>query len=187
MPVAEERPTRTPQLVVVHRRDDWDRGVATGVQDRRRYQGEGVVDVDDIRRELVQRLGDRTPRVLAPEEAGRQCRASERRPVGNLLATPLEEHHLVSARREGGRLLVDDCVLAAGCSRPVAVVNDEELHRRAFRRVRRTGTPHKRRQPPHGSRFVRACSSTDVLLRLKQGAASYGCHICWPQDIKDLA
>ena len=32
--------------------------------------------------------------------------------------------------RERGGLLVDDYVLAAGCRRPVPVVDDEDLHRR---------------------------------------------------------
>ena len=49
--VAEERPARAAQLVVVQSRDDRYRGVAAGVQDRRRDQRKDVVDVDDIRRE----------------------------------------------------------------------------------------------------------------------------------------
>ncbi len=126
--VTEKRSACTAELVVVQRRDDRDRGVAAGVQDRRRDQGKDVVDVDDVRRELGQGLSDRASGVPAPQHAGRQRGTSQRRPRGDFLAAPLEEHDLVAARGEGGRLLVDDGVLAAGCRRPIAIVDDEDLH-----------------------------------------------------------
>jgi hypothetical protein len=50
--VAEERPARTAEFVVVQSRDGRDSGVATGVQDGGRDKRKGVVKVDDIRDEL---------------------------------------------------------------------------------------------------------------------------------------
>ena len=79
--VAKERSAGTAQLVVVHSRHDRDSGVAAGVQDRRRYQRKDVVEVDDIGRELDQRLGDRPPGILAPQDADRQSGTPQRRPV----------------------------------------------------------------------------------------------------------
>ena len=45
----------------------------------------------------------------------------------------------------------------------------------------------RRPQPPHGSPSVRACSSSDGLLRLMQSAVSFGRHVFRPQDIQNLA
>ena len=71
--VAEEVSARAAQPVVVHRGYDWNRGVVTGAQDRRRHQRESVVDVDDIRSEPSEFRGETAPGGLGPQDAGRQC------------------------------------------------------------------------------------------------------------------
>ena len=52
------------------------------------------------------------------------------RPLGDLVAVPLEQRDLVPRAAQRGRLLVDDGVLTAGGGGAVAVVDHQDLHRR---------------------------------------------------------
>ena len=131
--IAEKRAVRTAEFVIVQSRYDWYTGVAAGVQDGRRHQGKGVVDVDDIWARTRPVTRDRTPGTFAPQDAGRQCSTPQRRPRGDFLAVSLKQRDLVAARQKSRGFLVNHGVLTAGRRRSITVVYDQDLYRRSSR------------------------------------------------------
>jgi hypothetical protein len=66
--VAKERTTRTDLPVVVKRDDGGNPLVAARIQHRRADEGEGVLDVHDVRLGAAQHRREITARLLAPHD-----------------------------------------------------------------------------------------------------------------------